>query len=62
MLFIFFKFFLRFSIHLLTVNLFQYMSKEQKINVKIKKKMFVQLLQDTELSLRFTCKWSTTQM
>lgn len=38
MLFIFFKFFLRFNIHLLTVNLFQYMSKEQKINVKIKKK------------------------
>lgn len=37
MLFIFFKFFLRFNIHLLTVNLFQYMSNEQKINVKIKK-------------------------
>lgn len=36
MLFFFFKFFLRFNIYLLhvTVNFFQYMSKEQKINVK----------------------------
>lgn len=50
MLFFFFKFFLRFNIYLLhvTVNFFQYMSKEQKINVK--KEMFVQLLQGTELS------------
>lgn len=41
MVFFFFKFFWRFNIHLLTVKLFQYMSNEQKINVKIKKRPLV---------------------